>query len=165
LIVALGALLGMLGGAATASPALARGPKWTFNPPETFTMDGVCAFPVDVTQTGLDKSFTKGIRAADGSTAMLTNGVRDFTFTNPANGKTITTRDSGSTVATFYPDGSLTAVQHGAAYVGIVGGAPGSGLPALFESAGKLTLSIDASGNLSLSLQGHVLVDICAALS
>jgi len=31
-IVALGALLGMLRGVVTASPALARGPKWQFLP-------------------------------------------------------------------------------------------------------------------------------------
>jgi hypothetical protein len=39
-------------------------------------------------------------------------------------------------------------------------------LPALSQDAGKLTLSFDATtGKLSITLQGQVLVDICAALS
>jgi hypothetical protein len=40
------------------------------------------------------------------------------------------------------------------------------GLPALFVSAGALTESVAADGTItSLSLNGHVLVDVCAALS
>ena len=67
---------------------------------------------------------------------------------------------------TSYPDGSFTAVQHGAAFVGLPAAITAQfGLPAVFVSAGKLTISIDANGNFSVSLQGHVLVDICAALS
>jgi hypothetical protein len=49
--VALGALLGMLAAAVTASPALAgRGPKWSIGPPTPFTFDAsFCGFPVLVT--------------------------------------------------------------------------------------------------------------------
>ena len=40
------------------------------------------------------------------------------------------------------------------------------GLPIVSVVAGVLTLSMDADGNLtSLSLNGNVLVDVCAALS
>jgi hypothetical protein len=61
-------------------------------------------------------------------------------------------------VQTSYPDGSFTAVQHGAAFVGLpVAITAQFGLPAVFVSAGKLTISIDANGNFSVSLQGHVL--------
>jgi hypothetical protein len=103
LILALGALLGTLAGAATASPALAggRGGPWTFDPAASFTIPaGFCPFEVDVTQQGMVNTFEKGVKAPDGATAVLINGVADFTFTNPANGKTITTRDSGSVVQT-----------------------------------------------------------------
>src|SRR5215470_11526915 len=55
-IVALGVLLGMFGGVVTASPALARGPKWEAVPGGPFTLPGgeqgdqnFCAFDVDVT--------------------------------------------------------------------------------------------------------------------
>jgi hypothetical protein len=177
LIVALAALLGLVAGAATASPALAggRGDGWVFNSPESGTLDaatpddpfGVCPFEVDYAQQGMDKSFTKTYTTPDGTTVMVKNGVVDTTFTNPANGKTITTRDSGITTATSYPDGSFTAVQNGAAWTGFPAFIdPASfGLPALFESAGKLTVSFDSNGNPSISLKGHILVDICAALS
>jgi hypothetical protein len=41
-----------------------------------------------------------------------------------------------------------------------------SGLPILGVTAGPLTASYDPDGNLvSASLHGHVLVDLCAALS
>jgi hypothetical protein len=57
-------------------------------------------------------------------------------------------------------------VQHGNAFTGLPAAIVAQfGLPAVFVSAGALTLSIDANGNFSISLQGHVLVDICAALS
>jgi hypothetical protein len=40
------------------------------------------------------------------------------------------------------------------------------GLPAVFASSGPLTGAVDANGNFtSLSLQGHIHVNICAALS
>jgi hypothetical protein len=119
-----------------------------------------------VTQQGMVNTFEKGVKAPDGATAVLINGVADFTFTNPANGKTITTRDSGSVVRTTYPDGSFTAVQHGNAFTGLPAATAAQfGLPAVFVSAGTLTLSIDANGNFSISLKGHVPVDIYAALS
>ena len=166
LIVALVALLGMLVGT-TASPALAagRGGPWTYNPAGDFTIPaGDCPFDVAVTQQGMVKTFEKGVKAPDGAAAVLINGVADFTFT--ANGKTITTRDSGNVVQTFYPDGSFTAVQHGNAFVGLPADVAGQfGFPAVFVSTGKLTISIDASGNFSITLDGHILVNICAALS
>jgi hypothetical protein len=111
-------------------------------------------------------TFEKGVKAPDGAMAVLINGVADFTFTNPANGKSITTRDSGSVVQTSFPDGSFTAVQDGAAWVGLPAALTAQfGFPGVFVSAGKLTLSFDSAGNFSMSLQGHVLVDVCAALS
>ncbi len=40
------------------------------------------------------------------------------------------------------------------------------GLPAVSVLAGALTLTIDPAGNItSLSFHGHVLVNVCAALS
>jgi hypothetical protein len=167
LIVSLAALLGALGGAATASPSLAdgRGDGWTFNPPADFTVPaGFCPFDLQVTQP-VDRSFTKAIKVSDGSMAFLTNGTSKYTFM--ANGKTITTKDSGSTIVTLNPDGSTTVVQNGTAWVGFMpADASRFGLPNVFVSSGKLTILIDPNGNItSISLNGHVQVDICAALS
>ena len=70
LIVALGALLGMLGGAATASPALAdgRGDGWVFQDfPPSFSSDN-CGFHIKATQD-VAKVFTKTLKTASGSAA------------------------------------------------------------------------------------------------
>jgi hypothetical protein len=52
-IVALGALAGMLGAALTASPALARGPQWQVLPLAPFTLPAsFCGFEVAVSAPG-----------------------------------------------------------------------------------------------------------------
>jgi hypothetical protein len=77
-MVALGALLGMLAGAATASPALAdgRGDGWqlvSVRPSFSFTSDAVfCGFQIQGTE--VSKAFTKELKAADGSMAFLSTG-------------------------------------------------------------------------------------------
>ena len=67
-IVALGALLCVLGGVVTASPALAgRGPKWQLGSAEPFTVPAsLCGFKVRVT-TVVNEEFTKILKTADGS--------------------------------------------------------------------------------------------------
>jgi len=73
-IVALGALLGMLGGVVTASPALAggRGDGWQFiSLPPTFAVDpAFCGFGIQGTQL-VDKVFFKALKTADGSMTFL----------------------------------------------------------------------------------------------
>jgi hypothetical protein len=169
LIVALGALLGLLAGAATASPALAgRGPRWQFVPPApTFNLKAeFCGFKIQVTQVA-DKEFSKELKTADGSMAFLTTGVSESSFTNPANGKTITAKATGNFTFIVFPDGSITALEKG---IGANALAPADaarfGLPGVFVAARNLTVSLDVNGLItSLSLHGHVLVDVCAALS
>jgi hypothetical protein len=39
------------------------------------------------------------------------------------------------------------------------------GLHVFFVSAGALTAMVDGNGNCSVSLHGHVAVDVCAELS
>jgi len=95
-IVALGGLLGVLGGVVTASPALAggRGDGWQFiSMPPTFTMDPVfCGFAIQGTQL-VDKVFVKALKTADGSMAFLGTGADKTSLT--ANGRTITAGISG----------------------------------------------------------------------
>jgi hypothetical protein len=166
--VALSALLGMLAGVVTASPALAgRGPKWQFLPATAFTFDpSPCAFKVRDTPVG-NKEYAKVLKAADGSMTLLVTGSFEVSFTNLSTGKTIFENTSGPGKATINSDGSVTlAVKGHNAMVLTPADAARFGLPALFVSAGALTESVAADGTItSLSLNGHVPVDVCAALS
>ena len=167
--MALGALLGMLGGVVTASPALAdgRGAGWQFLPlPPTFTVDPVfCGF--EIQGTVLDnKGFVKALKTADGSMAFLTTGTDKVSLTNPANGNTITANISGPIKEILFPDGSATFVGKGHQFNLLApADAARFGLPGFFVSAGGLTLTVAADGTItSLSMDGNVLVDLCAAL-
>ena len=166
-IVALGALLGMIGGVTTAAPALARGPKWQFmQEPPTFTVPAdFCGFEIQGTQL-VHKVFEKDTNNADGSVTRLFTGVSKISLTNPANGKSVSVNTSGPAKTTVNADGSLTARA--------TGREPGdlspaeqqlTGLPGMFASAGPVTGAVDAHGNLTSLNVGHILVNICAALS
>jgi len=165
-IVALGVTLGMLGGVLTASPALAgRGPKWEFLPAETSTVpSSFCGFAVQVTP--VSKQFAKFLKATDGSETVLITGTLTLSFTNLSTGKTITENTSASSRFTANADGSVTAATRGhSPLVLSPADAQRFELPNVSVVAGALTVSMDSGGNLtSLSLNGHVLVDVCAAL-
>jgi hypothetical protein len=165
-IVALGALLGMFGGVVTASPALARGPKWQFLPAGTFILPAdFCGFEIRQTSPA-DKEYAKVLKSSDGSMITLVTGTLKTSFTNLSTGKTITINESGPSKTTVFPDGSITVFSHG--HTGLLLPPPVAqqlGMPVLSLSAGRLTFRIAPDGTVSLSLQGHVLLDICAALS
>jgi hypothetical protein len=174
LIVALGALLGMFGGVVTASPALAdRGPKWEIVPtPDPFTLPltldggeltGDCGFNVGVT-VPVNREYSKLLKTPDGVVATLTTGALTASLT--AHGKTITENISGPLKTTVFPDGSAVVAFKGLTLLFITRDqAQQFGLPAVSVIAGGLTVSVDPEGNTSVSLRGHVLVDVCAALS
>jgi len=169
LIVALGALLGLLAGTAAASPALAggRGGGWNYDPPYSMNFDAAdCGFPLQSTQP-VSKAFTESYTAPDGSMIFFTTGVSQTTWTNPANGKSITTKESGNFTVTFYADGTFSAVQNGTGAFALDStDAARFGLPGIFEAAGKVTIKMDANGNFtSITVDGRVSVNICAALS
>jgi len=169
-IVALGALLGLFGGVVTASPALAdgRGGGWQVVPqPPTVTVDPVfCGFEIQGTLL-VGKEFVKALKTADGSMALLVTGTLKASLTNPANGKTITANLSGPAKEIFFPDGSATFPETGHQFALLTPADQARfGLPGFFVSAGALTIAVAPDGTItSLSLNGHVLVDVCAALS
>jgi hypothetical protein len=167
-IVALGALLGMVGGLATASPALAgRGPKWELVNFEAFTLPAAfCGFDVGVSFP-VNNQYSKLLKTPDGSVATLTTGSLRVSFTNPGTGKTITENISGPTKATVSSDGSAVFAMKGLQAFAIEPAqAKQFGIPIVSVTAGALTVSVDPNGNFtSVSLQGHVQVDVCAALS
>ena len=167
-VVTLGALLGMFAGVLTASPALAgRGHKWQFVPAAPFTLPaGFCGFKVKVVPVA-NKVFSKMLKGSDGSMISLGTGSFKLSFTNLRTGKTITENASGPAKITVSSDGSVVVSGKGH-FVGFLPPplAQRFGLPAVNVTAGHLTVALDAAGNLtSLSLRGHVLVDVCAALS
>ena len=166
-IVALGALLSMLGGVATAAPALAggRGDGWVFQDFfPGFTSDN-CGFRVNATQD-VDKVFTKLLKTVDGSMIFLSTGAAKITFTNPANGKSVSVNTSGPAETTVNADGSLTFRSTGRGPMDL---SPADqqrfGLPGMFATAGPVTGAVDANGNFTSLNVGHILVNICAALS
>jgi len=145
-IAVLSALLGMAGGLMTASPALARGPNWQVFPAPPFTLPATyCGFDVEAAAVA-DKEFVTILQTSDGSTTFLVTGQLTGSFTNLETGKTVTLNGSGPAKITVNPDGF--------------------GLPTVSVTAGALTESLAPDGTVtSASLQGQVLVDICAALS
>ena len=170
-IAALAALLSMFAGAVTAAPALAvggRGDGWVFQdfgPGFTTTN---CGFLIQATQD-VDNVFAKALTAPDGSMILLFTGAAKITWTNPANGKSVSTNVSGPAKTIVSPDGTTATFQMMGP--GPVDLAPADaarlGLPApVFVFAGKGTATVDAAGNItSASLVGHILVNVCAALS
>jgi hypothetical protein len=167
-IVVLGALLGMFAGVLTASPALAgRGHKWELAQAAPFTLDkSFCGFRVRVAFPVLTE-YTKLLKAADGSMTTLTTGSLKSSYTNLSTGKAVTENESGPGKVTTHADGSITATLKG--HTGLFltpAQANQFGFPTVGVLTGALTETIAADGTLtSLSLKGHVLVDVCAALS
>lgn len=176
LIVALGALLGMLGGVATASPALAggRGDGWQVVPALPFDLPAqttpeasFCAFPVHV-DIPVNKEYSKLLKTSvNGSTITLITGSLTGSFTNLDTGKTITENLSGPYKLTVFPDNSAMVAFRGLTLLVITQAqAQQFGLPPVSVIAGATAVSVDPGGTFtSVSPKGHVLVDICAALS
>lgn len=97
----------------------------------------------------------------------LINGSVKTTFTNLSTGKTINANISGPAKKTESADGSLVFASKGLTAIALEPpDAKRFGLPTLFVSAGSVTLSFTAEGDTtSVSLHGHVLINVCAALS
>jgi len=166
-IVALGALLGMLAGVVTTSPALARGPGWTFAQRGSFTLPAFfCGFEVRVAPMAI-KEFSKVLKVSDGSMTILATGELKISYTNVQTGKTITVNRSGPGKVTVFSDGSeLVAAKGPGGLILTPPDAQRFGLPTISVLAGALTLTVAPDGSItSLSFHGQVLVNLCAALS
>ena len=167
-LAALGTIVALCAAALTASPALAgRGHKWHLVPVRPFTLDArYCGFKVGVTLP-VHHEYAKILKAADGSITTLTTGALTATFTNLRTGKAITENLSGPGKVTTAPDGSATVTEKG--HNGLFflpADAHRFGLPTLAVTTGPVTESVAPNGAItSLSRRGHILVDICTALS
>ena len=167
-IVALGALLSMVAGVVTASPARARGDGWQIQPapPAIIVPATFCGFEVQSTFP-VDREFAKILTASDGFVTTLVTGSLFSVVTNLDTGKTITVNISGPSKETVNPDGSMTTTATGLNPIALTpADAARFGLPTLGLTAGARTVSVAADGSItSLTLNGHVLIDVCAALS
>ena len=169
-IAALGVLLSVFAGVVTDSPALAGGREegWQIVPaPPAITLPAAfCGFEVRITFP-VDREFVKILKVSDGSMTLLSTGSLTSSATNLETGKTITVNTSGPAKVIVSPDGSVTELEKG--LNGLVltpADAARFGLLAVSVTAGARTVSIAPDGTItSLSLQGHVLIDVCAALT
>jgi len=168
ILAAAGALLGLLAAALTAAPALAgRGHKWQYVPAKPMTVPAVyCGFKIRLTFPA-DKEYGKLLKAADGSMISLFTGSFKVSFTNLSTGKTITENASSPLKQTST---SRYLILSNGGHVGLLLTPADSkrfGLPTVSVTAGRLTAKIaTASGAIaSLSLHGHVQVNVCAALN
>ena len=115
----------------------------------------------------VNNQYSKLLKTPDGSVATLITGSLRVSFTNPGTGKTITENISGPSKATVSSDGSAVFAMKGVQAFAIEPAqAKQFGIPIVSVTAGALTASVDRDGTFtSVSLDGHVVVDVCAALS
>ena len=143
------------------------GPKWVFLSAEPLTLDpSFCGFKVRLTAT-VNKEFLKVLKTQDGSMTLLITGSGKSTITNLSTGKTITENVSGPSKTTVSADGSFVFAGKGHFIIFLApADAQRFGLPTLFISAGAYTQSTAADGTItSASLNGHVALNLCTALS
>ncbi len=162
----------ILGGLLTSSPASAdRRHGWDFVDIAGFfpaTWPDTCAFPVQLA-VPRQKTYQKVLVGPGGQVVLLLSGSLKETWSNPANGKSITVNATGSGKVTINADGSLSILQTG--HLGITpltsADAARLGFPALATLSGVVDEEYDANGNLtSLTLEhGTFGTDICAALT
>ena len=167
-LVAMGVLLGVFAAALTASPALAgRGHKWQYVVAKPMTLPAVfCGFKIRLTFPR-DKEYGKLLKTSDGSMITLFTGSFRVTFTNPGNGKSITENASSPLKQTTT---ASSIILSNGGHVGLLLTPPEAkrfGLPGVSVTAGRLTATIArATGAIaSLTLHGHVVVNVCAALT
>jgi hypothetical protein len=137
--------------------------------PGGFTLPTLrCGLQVQIAPVA-HKEYTKVPNTTYGSVNVLTAGALKISYTNTnlQTGKTITVNSSGPGNTTVFADGSeLVAAKGPAGLILAPPDAKGFGLPTVSVLAGALTLTVDPAGNItSLSFHGHVLVNVCAALS
>ena len=150
----------------TGTPALAgRDPKWQFVPAQPFTLPAeFCGFKIRVAFLG--NQYSKVLKSSNGTEITLTTGATRISSTNRNTGKTITPNVSGPGKTTVYPDGSALLALKGHSGLFLPPDLTQQfGLPGVSVTTGALTVRFNPDGELtSLSLHGHVLINVCAAL-
>ena len=89
----------------------------------------------------------------------ILSGVAKVQLTNLETGETIAVNISGPLVVKAFGDGSVVLAQEGPWFH-----IDFPGLPAIFLTEGRVTITIDAAGNVTVDGRGRI-VDLCAALA
>jgi hypothetical protein len=141
-----------------AATASANPPTRTPVPPlDDVTVTG-CGFAVLVET--LEWNVVSTTFSNDASPVVeILSGVAKTQFTNLETGETITVNISGPLVVKVFSDGSVVLAEQGPWFHIDV-----PGLPAIFLTEGRVTITIDAAGNVTIDGNGRI-VDLCAALS
>ncbi len=152
----------------TASPAVGRGPGWSIGPDPALHPASIVLRvpgPGDAHgQQGVHQDPQDRGRVHD----LPFTGAFAASFTNLQNREDHHREHEWAGEGHHYPDLSITEVHTGLNGPMMLAPADQArfGLPGLFISAGALNFSADPDGNItSLTLKGHVAVDVCAALS
>lgn len=157
----------LVAGPASASPPVPYlEPTTPFVLPGTSTAgtDGVCAFPVLVSYSGV-RQHVRSSTLPDGTIVSQIEGSASITVTNDVSGKTLTYNASGPGTVTVHPDGSFSFIAHGTNLFWTTVGNSAPGVPQLEFATGLISVSVASSGRtLSHSLQGTS-TDVCAALA
>jgi hypothetical protein len=172
LIAVLGTLLGMLAAGVMASPASASEIQDGIPvvPTGPFTTNA-CGFPITVTP--VTNTEHSRILSSGQSVVTLFSGSLRVSFKNPQTGKTITEGISGSATETqteFDTSGLphlITTVATNLNLLIIDPGLPAGpfGFPAVSVTSGTLKTAWEAHDGLySVTLNGHIVVNVCRAL-
>ena len=133
-------------------------------PPRTSTslpddnIDPACGF--DVLVDYLESNFVSKTFSNPASPVVeIDTGVAKMQLTNLETGKTIAVNISGPQVVKVFSDGTVVFSDVGPWLFNEV-----PGLPGIFLSEGRVTIAIDAAGNVTSDGNGRI-VDLCAALA
>jgi hypothetical protein len=153
----------------TTSSASARGPKWEFLPAGSVTLPAAsCGFPVAL-DFPRNEEFAKATPNPDGSVDILFTGAFHVSATNTDSGKAVVVNASGPGHIHLNVDGSQSFLLLGHTLILFFSAAQAEsfGAPsALFLWAGQVRGTFDAAGDLTAeTFGGHMLLDLCAALS
>jgi hypothetical protein len=141
-----------------AATASANPPTRTPVPRPADNIDPACGFDVLVEYVAwnvVSKTFNN-----DASPVVeIVTGVAKAQLTNLETGKTIAVNISGPQVVKVFSDGSVLISDVGPWVFNEI-----PGLPGIFLSKGRVTIAIDAVGNVTIDGNGR-LVDLCAELA
>jgi hypothetical protein len=141
-----------------AATASANPPTRTPLPPLDDNIDPACGF--DVLVDFLESNFVSKTFSNPASPVVeIDTGTAKAQLTNLETGKTITVNISGPQVVKVFSDGSVVITETGPWLHHNV-----PGLPGIFQTKGRVTITIDAAQNVTIDGNGRI-VDICAALA
>lgn len=145
-----------------------RGHKWELTPRSAFNIilpAPDCGFKVHQ-RAVIAKEYLKTLKSSNGSKTFMITGSLKLKFTNLSTGKTVTINTSGPGKIFVHPDCSASEAVEGHSVLYLTPPDPAALWTAWHQCDSVVRESSATDGTItSLSLKGHVLVNVCAALS